>query len=370
MYHDEYVLQAAWQAAFNTSSSIGGFFGCVLAGYAADRFGRRLVLTACCINTTASVFLQVFANKNGILLAGKLINGLSLGAYLTIAPSYMVEICPIQLRGITTSGVNLFIGIGQLLANGVVKACGSQDSPLAYRIPFAVQWVFTAIVLTGLPFLPESPIWLLRNGRREDAIISIRKLGYRNVDAALLRAQETVVAEEKEVQGSYVDCFRGVDLCRTEVAMGSFAVTQLVGCIFVIGYSTYFFELGGLEPEAAFSLGLGVSSLGIVGNILSWFLINSAGRRSMLLWGCVGLLVCLLIIGILDLVQVHAAIWVQSAAIIIFNCIYFLTVGPMAWALFAEIGSSRLRSRTVGLGIVVQNLFGILLPTVIPYLIK
>ena len=154
--------------------------------------------------------------------------------------------------------------------------------------------------------------------------------------------------------------------------MGSFAVTQLTGCVFIIGYSTYFFELAGLSNDNSFSLGLGVGTLGIVGNIFSCFLISSVGRRPTFLWGTCGLLLLLLLVGILDIApsKGHSNVWGQSVCIVIFNCVYFLSVGPIAWALYAETSSSRLRSRAVGLGIVVQNLFGVLLPTVISYMLK
>lgn len=115
-----------------------------------------------------------------------------------------------------------------------------------------------------------------------------------------------------------------------------------------------------------------MGALGIVGNTLSWFLINSAGRQPTFLWGTCGLLLLLLLVGILDvaLSKGHGNVWGQSVCIAIFNCVYFFSVGPIAWALCAEISSSRLRSRAVGLGIVVQNLFGVLLLTVIPYMLN
>ena len=85
--------------------------GCSAIGYIADRFGRRLALGAACCVSSAATFAQVFANQNGVLLLGKLLNRSSLGSYLTIPLSYAVEICPIELRGISISSVNLFMGM-------------------------------------------------------------------------------------------------------------------------------------------------------------------------------------------------------------------------------------------------------------------
>ena len=85
--------------------------GCLVMGYIADRFGRRLALGAACCVSSAAIFAQVFVNQNGVLLLGKLLNGLSMGSYLTISSSYAAEVCSIELRGISTSSVNLFMGM-------------------------------------------------------------------------------------------------------------------------------------------------------------------------------------------------------------------------------------------------------------------
>ena len=152
--------------------------------------------------------------------------------------------------------------------------------------------------------------------------------------------------------------------------MGIFAVAQLTGVVFTIGYSSYFFELAGLS--ASFSLSIGVSVLGLVGVICSWFLVNRTGRRSTSLVGTAVLTGLLFIIGILDIVPTSnlGPVYGQVICIIAFAFVYLLSIGPMSWTLFAEISSSRLRSRTVGLGIVVQNSFGVLMNIVIPLLIN
>ena len=210
--------------------------------------------------------------------------------------------------------------------------------------------------------------------RDDEAAQCLARPGYEDVDStlALIRLTNRHRKEHATKPASYADCFRDTDRRCTEIAMGSFAVAQPTGCVFIIGYSTYFIELASLSNDNSPSLGLSVGALSIVGNIFSWFLINSVGRRRTFLWDTCGLLLLLLLVGILDVTpsKGHGNVWGQSVCIVIFNCVYFLSVGPIAWALYAEISSSRLRSRTVGLGIVVQNLFSVLLPTVIPYILK
>ncbi|TVY47412.1 General alpha-glucoside permease [Lachnellula occidentalis] len=372
-FEGRYIISASWQIAFNAASSTGGFFGAIGSGYLADKLGRRLTLAIACVVSIGAVFMQVFAGSSALLLTGKLINGLSLGSFLTITSSYSSEVCPVEVRGLTTSGVQLFVGFGQLVANLILKGTGTLSSSFAYRIPFMLQFIFPTILLLGLPFCPESPWYLARTHNTPLALSTLSRLGYPDPVTALSGISNPITVEEMRSSGTtYLDCFRGSDARRTEIAMGIFAVQQLTGVVFTIGYSSYFFELAGLSASSSFSLSIGVSVLGLVGVVCSWFLINRTGRRSTSLVGTAILTGLLFLIGILDVVPASndGPVYGQVACVIAFAFMYLLTIGPIGWTLFAEISSSRLRSRTVGLGIVVQNSFGVLMNIVIPLLIN
>ena len=80
-----------------------------------------------------------------------------MGTYATIAPTYASEVCPVALRGVLTSYINLCFVAGQLLANGVIAGTHNLDSHWAYSGPFAAQWFWPLVILVGWPFAPESP---------------------------------------------------------------------------------------------------------------------------------------------------------------------------------------------------------------------
>jgi hypothetical protein len=134
--------------------------------------------------------------------------------------------------------------------------------------------------------------------------------------------------------------------------------------------STYFFELAGLATANAFNLGVGVTACGVFGNICSWFVINSYGRRKVFLLGMVSLTAILLIIGIMDVIPNGAAKWVQAAFTVIYAFIYFLTIGAMAFAILGETSSSALRAKTTALATATQAIFGIVMNTAIPYMVN
>ena len=135
-------------------------------------------------------------------------------------------------------------------------------------------------------------------------------------------------------------------------------------------HSTYFFELAGLATASAFSLGVVITACGVFGNICSWFVINSYGRRKVFLLGMVALTVILFLIGIMDVIPSSAAKWVQASFTVIYAFIYSLTIGAMAFAILGETSSSALRAKTTALATATQAIFGMAMNTAIPYMVN
>lgn len=373
-FEGEPVLPAAWQSAFNAISSVGQFGGGFLCSWLADRYGRKLSLLVGILIATGGIFGEMFSTANVAFLISKLILGVGLGFYLTIAPLATSEISPVIFRGIATAGVQFGIGSGQLLSNAAIKAFGEWESRWAYRAPFALQLFFCVFLAIGLPFAPESPWWLARNGKREETKKALRQLYGSGIDVeSKLVALEATIAEEeaaKSEQGSIIQCFRGTNLLRTLISMGIFLCQHFTGIIFALGYSSYFFQLAGLETWRSFDLGVGVTAAGVSATIISWFIIERVGRRLIFLTGMVSLTLILLLIGILDVVPTGAAKWVQASLTIIYAFIYFATLGAMAFAVLGEVSSTVLRAPTIAIATATQAAFGTLFNSVIPYMIN
>jgi hypothetical protein len=83
------------------------------------------------------------------------------------------------------------------------------------------------------------------------------------------KIEASVEESAQQAKATFLDCFRGTNLLRTGISLGGFVCQHLVGIIFVLGYSTYFFELAGLETTHSFDLGVGVTACGVLGNFLS-----------------------------------------------------------------------------------------------------
>lgn len=238
---------------------VGQVVGAIFAAYPMDYFGRKLTFAACVILTAGIVFIQFFSKTLSVLLAGELLAGLVLGMFVVIAPAYASEVCPTALRGHLTSFVNLCFVIGQLLGNGVTAGTSKLNNHWAYKIPFLLQWFWVLVILPGVAFIPESPWWLVRKNRLEDAEKSLKRLASPevNVQATLAFIVETDrLEQELEAGSTYLDIFKGDNWRRTEISMGVYC-TQVLSGIYLINYGTFFFQQAGLATDKAFDMSVG-----------------------------------------------------------------------------------------------------------------
>ncbi|KAL4866440.1 hypothetical protein BDV12DRAFT_210452 [Aspergillus spectabilis] len=370
----EAILPARWQTAFNTVPSVGAFFSSFFCPWVSDCIGRKKAMLVGVLLLAGGILGGMLVLMPGGFVAVKILLGSGLGFMLTLAPLVTSEIAPVALRGVATSGVNLGIAIGQLLSSAVIRGFGSRTDNWGFQGPFAIQLFFIVFLLVGLPFAPESPWYLVRKGRREDAARSLRRLygSKADIDAEVSAIERTVNFERESADHSvsWAQCFRGNGLLRTTISMGGFVCQHSADIIFVLGYSTYFFHLAGLPDAQSFILGVGVTACGVAGNIVSWFVVNSLGRRAVFLTGMLSLLTLLLLVGIMDMIPASGAQWVQAAATVIYNFVYFATIGSMAYTLLGETSSATLRAKTAGLASATQSVLGVAMNFACPYMVN
>lgn len=232
----------------------------------------------------------------------------------------------------------------------------------------------------GILLAPESPWWLVRKGKLEEAKKALLRLTSRNrqtdfdPDETIAMMVHTTALEEKITRGaSYWDCFKGTDLRRTEIVCMCWAIQNLSGNSFS-GYSTYFLEQAGLEPKYALDFALGQYSINCIGVFGAWFLMAwGVGRRSLYLYGLCGLCTMLLIMGFLGLVpKAHkdAASLATGSIMLVWALFYQLTVGTVCYSLVAELSTRRLQIKTVVLGRNLYNIVGIVCSVLTPYMLN
>lgn len=309
---DMYIISATWQSLYGGVSQLAAIVGAVATGWMADKIGRRMTNLLFCVISMVGVGVQFASTSSGslpILTAGKAINGLSIGAWLVIGPLYASEVAPLKLRGWLTAITNIVQFSGTLLFTGVIYKLGPMNHANAYVLPFALQWAVPSIVILTVWFWPESPVWLVRMGRIDDAKASLRRLHGKggqdekgiDRDAILALIRDTVTREREmasETAGlSYAAAFSAENRQRTLICMFIYGCQYLSGLIFVLGYQSYYYQLAGFDAQFSFLLGMINNCSMFVANILSWPLLTVVGRRPLIVWGQLACAATLFIVG-------------------------------------------------------------------------
>jgi SP family general alpha glucoside:H+ symporter-like MFS transporter len=367
-----YQIEAKWQTALTLSGGIGIIIGSFLNGYAWEWIGMKRTMLAAYVAVTGLTFILVFADSLPIMFLGQILCGIPWGVFGTTAPTYASEVCPVVLRGYLGTFINITWIIGQLVSAGILRGVENVDSRWAYDILFAGQWIWPVPLFIGLWFCPESPWWLIRQNRIEDAKTSLRRLfnddGVEERLAMMIHTHER--EKEMETSTSYLECLRGVDLRRTEIAFMVMAIQPLSG-LPLQGANTYFFEQAGLSVDESFNLSIAYYIIGFAGTVISWFLITWYGRRSIFLTGLAMMTTILFIIGFVALSPRanESAKWAQAVLLVVWVFIYDWSVGPLAFCLVSESSSTRLRAKTVAIGRNAFYLWSIIFSVVTPYML-
>lgn len=153
---------------------------------------------------------------------------------------------------------------------------------------------------------------------------------------------------------TYMDCFRGIDLRRTEIVVGIWTV-QTLGGQNLMGYFSYFMKQAGMDARNSFSLSMANSALGMIGTAGSWFLMHKIGRRKIHFGGLCCQFLLLIIVGCLSFAGTKASLWAIGGMLIVFTFVYDFTVGPVTYSLVSELSSTRLKAKTIVLARAAYN---------------
>ncbi|KAM0273930.1 hypothetical protein ACHAQH_008134 [Verticillium albo-atrum] len=286
-----------------------------------------------------------------IFVAGVLC-GMPWGAFQTLTTTYVADVTPIPLRPILTTYVNMCWVIGQLISSGVLRGLLSRQDDWVRRIPYAIQWIFPPPIILGVLLAPESPMWLVRKGRLDDARKALKRLTssttVEEINNTVVMLAYTDMIEKHELEGtSYQDCFKGPNLRRTEIACMVWVAQVACGVRFGSNV-VYFLQQAGFDPERTFDSCIGTRALALAGTATAWLLLPRCGRRTLYLARLTAMLTILLIVGGIGIAApVSATCWASGALMMLFVVVYDLTVGPVCYCLVAEIPTTRLRIKTV-----------------------
>jgi len=338
------------QLGFTVASAlIGTIFGSIGAGPPAERFGRGPVLRA------LAVLYLIIAIGCGLawnwlsLVTFRFVGGLAIGASSVVAPMYIAEISPAAVRGrlVALSQFNVVAGIlVAYFSNYVIAALVGGPETVAWRWMLGIAALPSLLFFVLVVRIPESPRWLVKAHRREEAVAILRTMGSERPEALVQEIadslhEETVAANEPFFQRKYL---KPILLA---VMVASF--NQLSGINALIYYTADIFRMAGAERTSALLQSVIIGFTNLVFTMAAMMVIDRLGRRLLLLIGAVGLAACLsLTAWAFHGGGSHGT--VVLASLIAYIAFFAFSQGAVIWVYISEIFPNRVRARGQALG--------------------
>jgi putative MFS transporter len=261
-------LNAVWDGLIGSSALIGIFFGGIVFGYVTDLVGRRLMYTIDLVIFVVGSILQAVVQDAWQLFVLRLIMGMAIGADYPIATALLAEFTPKRLRGplLATLVGGWWVGYAVSFVVGYILL----KAGVSWRVMLASSLVPAALVLLLRIGTPESPRWLLSKGRRAEAVAVAKKY-----------VGATDIEDEAAPQTDYFRIFRGGYLRRT-IFVSLFWICQTLP-----GFAIYTFDpqlMASIKMSDPYLGTVIISVVSLVGVAPAIFLVNSWGRRPVLIW--------------------------------------------------------------------------------------
>ncbi|KAI9047624.1 hypothetical protein LZ554_008337 [Drepanopeziza brunnea f. sp. 'monogermtubi'] len=357
--------------------SAGTFLGALLAAPMGDKLGRRISLIIAVAIFAVGTLLQTVALAIMLLVWGRFFAGLGVGIISVLVPLYQSEMAPKWIRGTLVCAYQLAITTGLLLAAVVNIFTESIPHTNAFRIPLALQFIWAGTLLLGLLLLPETPRYLIKRGSHAAAALSLSRLRRLDITHPALIEELAEIQANHEYElslgpSTYRDVFMGSPHLgrRLLTGCGLQILQQLSGCNFIFYYGTTFFTRIGIQSP--FIVALVVAVVNVVSTIPSMFLVESLGRRRLLMFGAGGMAICQLIVA-----SVGTAIpnsYAANMILIVFVCIYLAffaaSWGPVVWVVTSEIYPLKIRAKSMSISTASNWLLNFSLAYGTPYLVN
>jgi SP family arabinose:H+ symporter-like MFS transporter len=322
----------------------------MFSGYLSDKFGRKKVLVLSAILFAVSSIGTAIPQDLTLFVVFRIIGGLGIGIASMISPMYITECAPAEIRGRLVS-INQFGIVSGILLIYFVNAgiAGLYDE--AWNINTGWRWMFgsgifpSVIFFILLMFVPESPRWLAQVGRTAEAERILAKInGPAKAKAELHEIEDAIKTETS----SFSELFRpGL---RTALIIGIILsiFSQVTGINAIMYYAPEIFKSTGDGSDSALLQTILVGVVNVLFTIVAIKYVDKAGRKGLLMAGSAGMAICLAIIGgafYMDALKGYLVL----VAILAYIACFALSLGPLTFAVIAEIFPNRARGRAMSI---------------------
>ncbi|MFE0799589.1 sugar porter family MFS transporter [Streptomyces sp. NPDC058812] len=320
---------------------IGAVIGATSAGRLSERLGRRRALGAIGVVFIVGTAIASAANGYPVLMAGRVILGLAVGAASATVPVYLSEISPTKIRGRLLTMNQLMITLGILIAYLVNLAFSSNEM---WRAMFAVGAIPAALMVAAtLWVLPESPQWLISHDKADTARESIASVTDEATADRLIARARRRIAEEREKQArNSGETGRGAKKLLTPdvrpalvVGLALAAVQQFGGINTIIYYAPTIIQQTGLNASNSIFYSVFIGVINLVMTLVAIRLVDRAGRRVLVLVSLALMAVSIFLLGLAFVVGMNSVLTLLF--MVIYIAAYAGGLGPVFWTLLGEI---------------------------------
>jgi len=357
---------------FNSSSVATGFnvasvlLGCALgalaAGPLADKFGRRAIMIVTAIIFAVSAFGSGIADSSAEFIFYRLFGGLGIGAASVLAPAYIAEVAPASLRGRLATLQQLAIVLGlfaAFLSNYLIaNAAGGAEGILmldlaAWRWMFWAELVPAGLFLIGVLFIPESPRYLVAQGKLKHAKTVFNKISNDDADTQISDVKQSLQSDKKpSIRDLFIDGSKKVHpIVWVGVALSVFQ--QFVGINVVFYYGSELWQAAGFDESQSLFINVLAGTTNILSTFIAIALVDKVGRKPLLLVGSIGMFISLSALtytfgsaGLDEAGKLALSENMGTFALIMANLfvVFFgLSWGPIVWVLLGEMFNNRIR---------------------------
>ena len=325
-----------------SSALIGTMFGSLLVGRPADCYGRRPVLAMLAVLFVISALGCALAWNWYALLFFRWLGGVAVGGASVVCPMYITEIAPARRRGllVAVSQLNIVVGVlAAYLSNYLVSRVMGADHPTTWRWMFGIMTAPAVAFLLTVLMIPESPRWLVKKGRRQQAEAVLARFGHESPGQEAGEIQESLKAE---MSGAHQRLFQRKYLKPLLLACMIGAFNQLDGINAVIYYTADIFRMAGASKADSLmqSVIIGVINLAIT--IIAMALIDRVGRKALLLIGSVTFVMSHVLAA--WVFATHAQGWIVMAAMIGIVGSHAYSQGAVVWVVINELLPNAVRA--------------------------
>ena len=324
---------------------VGCAFGSILFGWVSDRYGRRVTLFSAGVLFCVAAFSASAASSIALLMTARFFAGMALGATLLVAPLYISEISPASRRGMLVTLNQLLIVTGTMTGM-IVSYEIAQRAPGSWRLMFFLGGLPAIALTIAVSWIPESPRWLLQQGRRDQAETVLRRVAS---EAEVRTIIDEITRAIREETGTYRELLSKAVRKPLVIAVMLAIIQQVTGVNTVLYYGNIIFkEQTGATAMQSFGMNVFIGTINFLFTIVGLLLVDKLGRRPLLLLGTSGMAVSLVVFAIFLHLPIGHTTLVLIPVLAYVACFAF-GLGVVVWVCMAELFPNRIRGRALSI---------------------